>query len=311
MQSSLLSHQTGLSYITIQEDNNNDIKILYKKPLSDVKGEDITIVYPKICNKVLNISKTIENGYILEKSKLYCQKKGLMKSRIWIEGLRSKDRGVLISYKKGRFKKTTLVRSDTPFMHIVKENTSFKLFQEYISLGVFHILSGYDHLLFVLSLILLSLSLRQLLWSITGFTFAHSITLVFGILGIVNIGVIYVEAMIALSIMFLARELLVKGESLTKKYLGVVAFLFGLLHGLGFSNVLKTIGLPQEEIPLSLFSFNLGIEMGQLLFISIVFLLLTFFKRYTFFKLISSKRLVAYFIGCLSAFWFIQRVSAF
>jgi len=311
LHSALLSHQTGLSYVVIDEKSKDNISILYKKPLSDTRGADIVIRYPKRCLSPLQISNTIENGFILRRYRLHCKEGGLLGSRIWVEGLVLQDRGVLISYKKDDFKATALLRSVTPFMEISKESSQFELFWEYLVLGVSHIWSGFDHLLFVLSLILLSLSLRSLLWSITGFTLAHSITLAAGILGIVNIGVAYIEAMIALSILFLARELLLDGESFTKRHLGIVAFIFGLLHGFGFSNVLRTIGLPQDEIPLSLFSFNLGIEIGQLLFIGVVIIFLTLLKHFSSFPYEKTKRFLAYGVGIVSSYWLIERVLAF
>jgi len=121
----------------------------------------------------------------------------------------------------------------------------------------------------------------------------------------------YIEAMIALSIVFLARELVIDDKnSFTRKHLGVITFIFGLLHGFGFSNVLATIGLPQEEIPLSLFAFNLGIEMGQILFIVVSGTAFFLIQKY----LVKDKRLpiyIAYFIGGLSSYWLVDRVMGF
>jgi hydrogenase/urease accessory protein HupE len=307
----LFAHQTGLSYVIIKEIQANDIKILYKKPLSDTRGEDITIRYPKICSEPKLISHTIENGFILRAYKIDCKQEGLLHKRVWVDGLLSKDRGVLISYERGAFKVSALLRAPSPFIHISKESSGFELFKEYIVLGVEHIWSGYDHLMFVLCLILLSPSLKKLLWSITGFTFAHSITLAFGILGIITVGVPYIEAMIAMSILFLARELLMEKETFTKQHLGVVAFIFGLLHGFGFSSVLRSIGLPQDEIPLSLLAFNLGIEIGQLLFIVSVSVVLYLLKRYVQVNELKIRRVLAYIVGGVTSFWFIERVMAF
>ena len=307
----LFGHQTGLSYIIIKEIKTNKINILYKKPLSDTRGEDITIKYPRICDKPTLISHSIENGFILKNFKIDCKEEGLMQKRVWVEGLISKDRGVLVSYEKDTFKTTALLRSSTPFIHISKESSGFELFKEYIFLGIEHIWSGYDHLLFVLSLILLSPSLKKLLWSVTGFTLAHSITLAFGILGIITVSITYIEAMIAMSILFLARELLMKKETFTKLHLGVVAFVFGLLHGFGFATVLRSIGLPQDEIPRSLLAFNIGIELGQLLFIATVTATLFFVKHFVRLDMSKIKTLLAYFIGAVASYWFIERVMAF
>ncbi len=118
--------------------------------------------------------------------------------------------------------------------------------------------------------------------------------------------------MIALSIVFLAKELMINNRvTFTRKYLGIVAFIFGLLHGFGFSSVLASIGLPQDEIALSLFSFNLGIEIGQLLFIALVSLILMVAKKYISRYEKAIKVSVAYYIGALSSFWLIERVISF
>ena len=306
----LYAHQTGLSFINIIEDEKNLLHITYKKPLSDTRGEDISINYPKNCQTLSKSAQTIENGFIIKKSKMRCSKEGLKGSRVWVKGLVSSDRGVLLRYEKGESVAKYLLRSTTPFALINYTSSNLELFYEYVILGVVHILSGYDHLLFVLCLLLLATDLRALLFSITAFTLAHSVTLAFGILDIVRVDILFVEAMIALSIIFLARELLSHEQTYTKKNLAVVAFIFGLLHGFGFSSVLRDIGLPQDEIPLSLFAFNIGIELGQIFFILIMSGIIYLLKRYIQ-KLLSFKIYLIYAIGILSSFWFIQRVLSF
>jgi len=306
----LYAHQTGLSFINIVEDDKNLLHISYKKPLSDTRGEDISINYPKSCQTLLKFPQTIENGFIINKSKMRCSKEGLKGSRVWVEGLVSTDRGVLIRYEKGESVAKYLLRSTTPFALIDYTSSSLELFYEYVVLGIIHILSGYDHLLFVLCLLLLAANLRTLLFSITAFTLAHSITLAFGILDIVRVDILFIESMIALSIIFLARELLSHGQTYTKKNLAVVAFIFGLLHGFGFSSVLRDIGLPQDEIPLSLFAFNIGIELGQIFFILLMSGIIYLLKRHLH-KLLRFKIYLVYAIGSISSFWFIQRVLSF
>jgi hydrogenase/urease accessory protein HupE len=306
------AHQTGLSFISVDETSPQEVAVFYKKPLSDLGGDAISIVYPKGCVKLTKVLQNIQNGFILRNYKMSCLPQGLMGKRIWIEGLLSKDRGVMIKYVNGDFKQTALLRASTPFMHIQKENPAkLLLFYEYLLLGIEHIWSGYDHLLFVLSLFLLSATFKKLLWSISGFTLAHSVTLAFGIFGIIDVGVAYIEAMIALSIIFLSREILSSQNTLTKRYLGIIAFVFGLLHGLGFATVLKTIGLPQNEIPLSLLAFNLGIEFGQVLFIILVGAILYFLKKYSQSYRVMGKSLLAYIIGTLATYWFLERILAF
>jgi hydrogenase/urease accessory protein HupE len=220
------------------------------------------------------------------------------------------DRGILIRYEDGEDVKKAVLREQTPFIDLSHQQSKWELMKEYISLGIFHILSGYDHLMFVMLLFLLSANLRALLFTVTAFTLSHSITLTCGILGIVYMPPPFIESMIALSIIFLAKELYLEHESFTKRHLGIVAFSFGLLHGFGFSSALKDIGLPQSEIPLSLFSFNVGIELGQLLFIfglTILFFLLQKVLR----DIRKFDTILAYITGSLASFWFIQRVLGF
>jgi len=307
----LFAHQTGLSYVNITENSEHKINIVYKKPLSDIKGKDIIIKYPSKCVFTEHFPEDIADGFITQKFKMWCGAKGLAASRIWVEGLVSSDRGVLIRYEYNDMTTQSLLRSHAPYIYLNYKYSAFGLLKEYIELGIEHILSGYDHLLFVFSLILLALNFKRLLFAVSAFTLSHSITLAFGILGIVNIGVAYVESMIALSILFLAREIMIKKDTFTKKHLGLTAFIFGLLHGLGFSSVLRSIGLPKEDMILALLSFNIGIELGQLLFIFAVGFAFVLLKRKMDSYEAVSRKVMAYVIGTVSAYWFIERVLAF
>ena len=300
------AHQSGLSYINIEKQPSNLLNVTYKKPLSDTRGEDITINYPARCTQITPLKKVIENGFIIRTSTLDCGKKALQNSRIWIEGLLSKDRGVLVRYDDKKHIYKSLLRSATPFITINQKLSNFALFIEYLQMGIMHILSGFDHLSFVTGLLLLAPSLRKLLFTISAFTLSHSITLALGILGTITINTSFVEAMIALSILFLAKEIMTPRITFSKKHLGFVAFLFGLVHGLGFSSSLADIGLPHDEIPLSLFAFNLGIELGQIMFILVASAILYFLHK--FFKKRVLHITLAYLIGSLSAFWIYERV---
>jgi len=267
---SLYAHQTGLSFLQLIEHTNHRIDVTYKKPLSDTRVMDIKIEYPQGCRLSPIVKTSIINGFIIQKSHLNCGDTGLMGKKIWVKGLVFSDRGILVRYEKGKYIKKAVLRDTSPFISLVKKQNYFELVAQYVQLGIFHILSGYDHLSFVLLLFLLSSNLKSLLWTISAFTLSHSITLTCGIMGWVYMPPPFIESMIALSIIFLAKELLIEEQTFTKRHLGVIAFSFGLLHGFGFSSALRDIGLPQNEIPLSLFSFNLGIELGQILFILMV-----------------------------------------
>ena len=173
---------------------------------------------------------------------------------------------------------------------------------------------GIDHLLFVLALLFITKGIRKLVKTITAFTVAHSITLSLSALGIVGLPGPPVEAMIALSIVFLGLELLhskERKESLTLKSPWIVAFTFGLLHGFGFAGALSDIGLPQGEIPTALLLFNIGVELGQLVFVIVAMALLWGFRLFEITWPKKARLIPPYAIGGLASFWLIERVVAF
>ena len=181
-------------------------------------------------------------------------------------------------------------------------------------LGVEHIIFGIDHLLFVLALLLIVKGIGKLVKTVTAFTIAHSITLVLAALGFVHVPGPPVEAIIALSIAFVAMEIIRQRqghEGITARSPWLVAFTFGLLHGFGFAGALSEIGLPEQEIPLSLLFFNVGVEAGQLLFVGAV-LAFTFLIKKTKVELPKWAPLIPpYAIGSLAMFWVIERVAGF
>jgi hydrogenase/urease accessory protein HupE len=306
----LFAHQTGLSYIEIDTQNNFTYNITYKKPLEDASAKPIAIHYPANCKKTLTRPKNYENGFVIEYAQLQCQPPGLLEKRIWIEGLVRSDKGVMVRFSDAQFTQKALLRSTTPFIKIDKQNSLLSYIKEYIALGIEHILSGYDHLSFVLALLLLARSKKALLLAVTAFTLSHSITLALAIFDLVSIPVAFVESQIALSIVFLARELLIKNaNTLTHKHLEYIAFIFGLLHGLGFSTALKEIGLPHNDLVAALFSFNIGIELGQLLFIAIASIVL--YLLYHIFPKEKCNTVLAYLIGGVASYWLIERVANF
>src|SRR5436190_1564631 len=188
----------------------------------------------------------------------------------------------------------------------------------YTTLGIEHILSGFDHLLFVLALVLLVTGTRRLFVTITAFTAAHSLTLAGATLGWVQVPGPPVEASIALSIVFVASEIVHARQgrhSVTQQYPWVVAFTFGLLHGFGFAGALAEVGLPQSSIPIALLFFNVGVEIGQLLFVAAVLAAMAGGRRAVQRLRLPQPtwlwRLAPYAIGALAIFWVIERVAAF
>jgi hydrogenase/urease accessory protein HupE len=234
---------------------------------------------------------------------------------ITIDGLTAVQTDVLLLIQlQDGTQHSAILRPSAPQFTIPLEASKLQVAGDYWRMGTIHILEGVDHLLFVLALLLIVVGFKQLLTAVTAFTVAHSITLVLATLGVVNVPAAPTEAIIALSILFLATEIVHKHNgqfSLTEKYPWVVAFAFGLFHGLGFAGALSEIGVPQNEVPLALFMFNVGVETGQLIFIAAVLSLVAVLKKLPLTAPQGAWRLLPYSIGSVAAFWTIERVASF
>ena len=247
---------------------------------------------------------------------------GLTGGEIAIPGLTSTRTDVLVRYEtEAGDTRTVRLTPDSPAFAVARDPGATDVLRTYMPLGIGHILGGLDHLLFVLALLLLIPDRWRLVGAITAFTVAHSITMAAATLGWVTLPGPPVEAVIALSIMFVAAELTLRdgsGDRLSQRRPWLVSFAFGLLHGFGFAGALRQIGLPQSDVPLALFSFNLGVEIGQLLFVGAV-LLAALGMRVVAPRALQAFRsprsdaslACAYLIGSIAAFWFIERIAAF
>jgi hydrogenase/urease accessory protein HupE len=207
---------------------------------------------------------------------------------------------------------------DAPTVTIPERPSALEVVRTYTVLGVEHILLGIDHLLFVLALLLIVNGVGRLVATVTAFTVAHSITLGAATLGYVQVPSAPVEAVIALSILFLASELARQriggsaddAANLTRRFPWIVAFSFGLLHGFGFAGALSEVGVPQQAVPLALLFFNVGVELGQLLFIAAVFGFAWLVQLAAVRVPAAWPRAVAYVIGSVSGFWVVERTIA-
>ena len=205
---------------------------------------------------------------------------------------------------------TAVARPSKPFAQLRGERTWHRTAEEYIALGFYHILQGLDHLLFILGLLLIVKGRMMLLKTVTTFTLAHSITLALATLGYANAPLPPLNAAIALSILFLGPEIVRswRGEtSLTIRFPWAVAFVFGLLHGFGFASGLSTTGMPKVEVPLALLFFNVGVELGQLVFVFTALALAWSFKVLEVRWSRWATALPGYIVGSLGAYWTIQR----
>lgn len=210
---------------------------------------------------------------------------------------------------------TQLLTPDRLGWQVPSEPDVWQVAGDYLRLGIAHIWSGIDHLLFVAGLLLLAGTMRRVLLAVTGFTIAHSLTLTLAALDLVRLPVAPVEAAIALSILFVAREIVAPHpDGLAMRYPILVSSSFGLLHGFGFAAVLQEIGLPQGELATGLLSFNLGVEIGQVLFIAAALALLGAVRKakglaqdWSFAIAGRPRQFAGYALGILAAFWFIGR----
>lgn len=200
---------------------------------------------------------------------------------------------------------------EEPYATITARTGAAQVWRSYFAIGVDHILAGWDHLLFVIALVLLVGRPWPVIKAATAFTLAHSLTLAAVTLGFAGIRQDVVEALIALSIVFLAVEI-ARGArgTLTQRLPWLVAFAFGLLHGFGFAGALREIGLPEGEVPAALVSFNIGVEAGQLLVVTAVLAALALLRRIRPADEPLVLRAAAYPVGIVGAYWLIERIAA-
>jgi hydrogenase/urease accessory protein HupE len=234
---------------------------------------------------------------------------------ISIDGLKALQIDVLLQIKlaDGR-SHSAILRPNSPAYDVPEGETYGDVAWSYWRMGTIHILGGIDHLLFILALMLLVVGYWTLFKTITAFTVAHSISLALAALGFVHMPPGPTEAIIALSILFLAVEVVHSRQgriSLTEQYPWIVAFFFGLFHGLGFAGALTEVGLPEHAIPLALLMFNIGVESGQILFLIAVLLIMSALRRVPVTWPAGSWRVTPYAIGSIATFWTIQRITSF
>jgi hydrogenase/urease accessory protein HupE len=240
---------------------------------------------------------------------------GLDGTKIALDGLAATLTDVLVRVERSDGSVQTLrLTPDAPSFTIAAAAGAASVVRTYLALGVEHILFGFDHLLFVLALLILVRSARLLLWTITAFTLAHSVTLAAATLGIVAVPPPPVEAVIALSIVFVAGEIVHARRGrpgLSARRPWLVALAFGLLHGLGFAGALHEIGLPERQIPMALLAFNLGVEVGQIVFVGAVLALAAALVRLRVPVPRVWREAAAYGIGAVASYWLIERLAAF
>jgi hypothetical protein len=301
--------------LDIKEQNTGLFTVTWKVPM---RGNRVLAITPQLPESLeLLGSPTLQDvpGALIEQATYRNTAGSLTGKTIVIDGLSTLQTDVLLLVQlQDGTQHSAILRPASPAFTIPLQASKLEIAADYWRLGTIHILEGVDHLLFVLALLLIVSGIKPLLLAVTAFTVAHSITLALATLGMVHMPPKPTEAIIALSIVFLATEIVHKRNGqvgLTERYPWLIAFIFGLFHGLGFAGALSEIGVPQHGVPLALFTFNVGVETGQLLFIAVVLGLITLLKRLPLSAPQGSWRLLPYSIGGVAAFWTIDRLMAF
>jgi hydrogenase/urease accessory protein HupE len=290
------AHEMSMAELELRQMAPNDY--LWQWTAGNRSGENtLQPEWPAGCNNDDGVLRCGEGGF---------------KGRLGMAGVGDKFSAVLVKvqWADGRNSVFTLTAGQ-PSVQVYggadDERGMGEIVRAYTILGVEHILSGFDHLLFVIGLLFLVGFQRRLVWTISAFTLAHSLTLASAALGWLTLRAPPVEACIALSIVLVAYEALNKEPTLSRRLPALVAFGFGLVHGLGFAGVLQEIGLPQQHLLAALLAFNLGVEIGQLLVVGAAGVLVLLLRNQPWAARLRVPAL--YGIGSLAAFWTWTRVA--
>lgn len=291
------AHEMSMAEMNVREMAPGEF--LWQWGASDKRpdGDELSPVWPEGCRADANA--------------LHCGDGGL-KGTLEIQGVGKRFSAALVKvfWLDGQSRVYTLTAGQTSvqlFGSATDQRGLGEIASAYTLLGIEHIQTSIDHQLFVISLLFLVGFKRNLLWTITAFTVAHSVTLACSALGLLALDSAPVEATIALSIVLVAGEALHREQSLARQYPALVAFLFGLVHGLGFAGALKEIGLPEQHLPSALFTFNIGVEIGQLFIVVVAWGLWRLAQSRP--KLLVARTATLYGIGSLAAYWSWERAA--
>ena len=292
------AHEMSMAEMQLRETTRGEFLWQWTASEKRPASEDLTPVWPDACRAESNMLRCGEAG---------------LSGTLAIDGVGKRYSAALVKvfWLDGQSRVYTLTAGQ-PSVHLYGSaddpRGAAQIAAAYALLGVEHILTGIDHLLFVIGLLFLVGFDRRLLWTITAFTAAHSLTLACSALGWLVLRPPPVEATIALSIMLVAGEALHRRPTLARRWPALVAFLFGLVHGLGFAGALKEIGLPEHNLLVALLTFNLGVELGQLLTLAAAWLLWRLCARWP--RVAQARTALLYGIGSLAAYWSWLRIAA-
>ena len=305
---SILAHEVRPAYLEINATGENEYSVIWKQPLLNGRPLSLQPEFPSDCARSSTRIEALGTEALIERIELQCASS--LKGRIvGVSGLTKTLTDVLLRAQLGNGITTTLLRPESPTTKLGTGRSA--PLASYLRLGVEHLLFGIDHVLFVIGLMFFLDRIGPLVKTITSFTLAHSLTLGISAIGLVRIPQAPIEAVIALSILFLATEKL-RGttDTLVARRTWLIAFIFGLLHGFGFAGALNDIGLPRENLLLALLLFNLGVELGQLVVVGAALLVAHATSRW----FSPTPRMVwqapVYGMGAIASFWFVSRTAS-
>jgi hydrogenase/urease accessory protein HupE len=310
----VFAHEVRPAYLQLHQTSTETYDVLWKVP---GRGEDLRlslyVELPKNCTNELPPRGAFGDNAFTEQWGIKCAN-GLIGNSVRINGLKATMTDVLVRIE--RLDGTTQIARLTPgapSFVVAAAPRAAQVGKTYLLLGIEHILTGWDHLLYILAMLLLVKGWKRLVATMSAFTATHRLTLKAAALGWVNVPQRPVEACIALSILFVASEIVRErngNSGLTARWPWAISFTFGLLHGFGFAGALAEVGLPQKAIPVALLFFNLGVEVGQLIFVfAIALLTRQASRRFTVPHPTWSWRVPPYAIGAVAAFWFLLRLA--
>jgi hydrogenase/urease accessory protein HupE len=285
-------------------------RLVWRLPVQADLSPQLRPVLPRGCAILQAPQLQVASNARVSRARVRCAG-AVAGDRIGMRGLELAQTDIIVRVApKGRPVQTLRLTPAQPMATIAARPGRWQVAASYFRIGIDHIVFGYDHLLFVLAFVLLLDGVWRIAAAVTAFTVAHSVTLVGTTLGVMGLPSAPVESVIALSIMFLAVEILKKtpgAPRLSERAPWIVAFGFGLLHGFGFAGALNAIGLPEGEVPMALFAFNLGVEAGQIAIVLAGAALLALVRRFAARLEPALVRASAYAIGIISGVWFVAR----
>lgn len=306
------SHPLAPALLALEAEPTGEVAVRWKLSRLQPTGSELRPVLPPHCQALDAPRVTVGDSQVSESWRVDCGEQGLVGHTLAVSGLERSRTDALIHVRlaDGRSVRGLVNAGQAVFLVPAREST-MSVARDYAGLGVEHLLTGLDHVLFVIGLVLLVSGWRALVATVTSFTLGHSVTLSFATLGWVRVPTLLFELAIAFSILLLGAELARRDDRVSwlRRWPWAMAFGFGLLHGFGFAGALNEIGLPQGDIPLALLSFNIGVELGQLMIVvPLVAGIVLAGERLALVPPLLA-RVPAYVIGSLAAYWCIERAA--